>query len=103
MRRNATLAAATGRTATSSSRAKGAAPECRLVSPCRGLLDSLPVIYDDAALSDVTFVVGRRRELHCHNNLSTAARNLVAEAINCGSIDNCSVVLVGLNQHFRDR
>ena len=45
----------------------GAGPaECRIVSPCRPLLETLPQLYDNAALSDVTFVVGQRRELHAH-------------------------------------
>ena len=36
------------------------------MSPCRPLLETLPQLYDNAALSDVTFVVGQRRELHAH-------------------------------------
>ena len=40
--------------------------ECRLVSSCRSLLDSMPSMFDDASLSDITFVVGRKRELHAH-------------------------------------
>ena len=65
-----------------------------VVIACDGIWD---VMTSQAVVNYV------RRELHCHNNLTTAAQNLVAEAINCGSIDNCSVVLVALNQHFRDR
>jgi hypothetical protein len=67
-RRHGTLSAAVGRRAARSTRAvvEAAHPECRLVSPCRTLLDALPSIYDDAALSDVTFVVGQRREIHAH-------------------------------------
>jgi hypothetical protein len=34
--------------------------------PCCQLLESLPSLFDDAALSDVTFVVARKREIHAH-------------------------------------
>lgn len=57
------------------------AEDCRLVSPCKYLLDGLPKIYDDAALSDVTFEVGEQRlEIHAHrivlSMVSTVMRNM---------------------------
>ena len=58
----------------------GGDSECRLVSSCSSLLDSMPSMFDDASLSDVTFVVGRKRELHAHRIIlalvSTRFRNM---------------------------
>ena len=45
----------------------GAPGECRLVATGRQFMDKLPQLYDNASLSDVTFVVGQqKRQLHAH-------------------------------------
>lgn len=56
--------AGTGRMPARSSRSTE--PECALKTNGRQLIDKMPGLYDNATLSDVTFVVGQRRELHAH-------------------------------------
>ena len=49
--------------------------ECRLAATGNALMDKLPSLYDNASLSDVTFVVGQRRELHAHRVVLAAVSN----------------------------
>ncbi len=46
--------------------ARSTEPECSLKTNGCQLIDKMPSLYDNATLSDVTFVVGQRRELHAH-------------------------------------
>lgn len=46
--------------------ARSTEPECSLKTNSCQLTDKLPSLYDNATLSDVTFVVGQRQELHAH-------------------------------------
>uniref|UniRef100_A0A7S3NHX4 PPM-type phosphatase domain-containing protein n=1 Tax=Aureoumbra lagunensis TaxID=44058 RepID=A0A7S3NHX4_9STRA len=54
-----------------------------------GLFDAISI---QAAINFV------RVELHRHHNLQHAARNLTAEALRCGSIDNVSVVILAFKE-----
>ena len=60
-----------------------------LILACDGIWD---VMMDQQA---VDFV---RAQLHKHRDVDVAAKALVRKCIEMGSIDNCSAVIIGLNQ-----
>lgn len=64
--------ARTGMPARQMTNARSTEPECRLRTKGHQLLEKMPGLYDNASLSDVTFVVGQRRELHAHRVILAA-------------------------------